>query len=62
VGQAQSARIRGQIPYVDPANDEIDDPATPEALWHCAENIDRAVRTTISALCGDAGPPAGHRE
>lgn len=54
-----AAGVRGRVPYVDPADDEIADPAAPDALWLCAREIDRAVRSAISTLCGDAGSRAG---
>ena len=54
---ADAARLRGRIPYVEPATDEIGDPAPdPEAFLACALAIDAALRPVLDLLCG--GPPA----
>jgi protein-tyrosine phosphatase len=54
---ADAARMRGRIPYVEPAADEIGDPAADaEAFLACAHAIDTALRPVLDLLCG--GPPA----
>lgn len=58
VGRARSvvagiARQRGRVPYVDPTEDEIADPAaTSAAFVSCARVIQGAVRDVLDALCG----------
>jgi protein-tyrosine phosphatase len=49
---AEAARLRGRIPYVEPAADEIADPALayPDLLG-CAQVIDTAVREVLGVLC-----------
>jgi protein-tyrosine phosphatase len=50
---AAAAQLRGRIPYVEPAADEIADPAAdPEAFLACGQAIDEAVRPVLDALCG----------
>ncbi len=68
-GQARStvtaaARIRGRVPYVDPAADEIADPAAdPEAFLDCAHVIDGSLGVVLDVLCGSvpAQPATGPR-
>src|SRR5205823_14124882 len=48
-----AARLRGRIPYVEPAADEIADPAAdPRAFGACAHEIDTVVGPALDALCG----------
>jgi protein-tyrosine phosphatase len=50
---ASAARLRGLVPYVEPAADEIADPAAdPEAFLACARGIGAAIRPVLDALCG----------
>ncbi len=59
---AVAARLRGRVPYVDPAADEISDPAADSrAFLGCAQAIDGSVRMVLDALCGSlsAGPATG---
>ncbi len=59
---AAAARLRGRVPYVDPAADEISDPAADsQAFLGCAQLIDGSVRVVLDALCGSfsAGPTTG---
>jgi protein-tyrosine phosphatase len=50
---AAAARLRGRIPYVEPAADEIPDPpADPEEFMMCAQLIEGALRPVLNALCG----------
>lgn len=50
---AVAARLRGRVPYVDPAADEIADPAgNPQAFLGCAQLIDGSVGVVLDALCG----------
>jgi protein-tyrosine phosphatase len=52
---AAAARLRGRIPYVEPREDEIPDPAaTAEAFGACARAIDGLVAPVLDALCGAA--------
>jgi protein-tyrosine phosphatase len=52
---AAAARLRGRIPYVEPAEDEIPDPAAaPEAFGACARAIDGVLVPVLDALCGTA--------
>jgi protein-tyrosine phosphatase len=52
---AAAARLRGRIPYVEPAADEIPDPAAdPEAFAACAREIDGVLTPVLDALCGTA--------
>jgi hypothetical protein len=45
--------MRGRIPYVEPAADEIADPAADlEAFGACARGIDAAIGPVLDALCG----------
>lgn len=54
---AAVAQLRGLAPYVEPAEDEIADPATNSAAFlDCARAIDTAVSQALDALCG--GLPA----
>lgn len=47
------AQLRGLVPYVEPAEDEIADPATNSAAFlDCARAIDTAVSQALDALCG----------
>ena len=49
---AEVARLRGRVPYVEPAEDEIADPiATPAAFLDCARGIDAVVSRALDALC-----------
>lgn len=59
---AAAARLRGRVPYVDPAADEIaDPPVEPEAILSCAQVIGSSVGVVLDALCGSviARPAAG---
>jgi protein-tyrosine phosphatase len=59
---AAAARLRGRVPYVDPAADEIADPAADsQAFLCCAQLIDGSVGVVLDALCGSlpAGPVTG---
>jgi low molecular weight protein-tyrosine phosphatase len=48
-----AARLRGRVPYVEPADDEIPDPGpTQESFARCASVIHGAVRTVLDSLCG----------
>ena len=48
----QVAQLRGQVPYVEPAEDEIADPVTSTAAFlECARVIDEAVSRSLDALC-----------
>lgn len=50
---AAVAQLRGLVPYVEPAEDEIADPATNSAAFlDCARAIDTAVSQALDALCG----------
>jgi len=50
---AGAAQLRGLVPYVEPAEDEIADPATNSAAFlDCARAIDTAVSQALDALCG----------
>jgi protein-tyrosine phosphatase len=56
---AKARSMRGRVPYVDPAVDDVADPVrTPEGFRACAASIGPAVRVIVGALCGDAGEPA----
>jgi protein-tyrosine phosphatase len=47
------AQLRGRVPYVDPAEDEVVDPvSTSAAFLDCARIIDAAVSQVLDALCG----------
>jgi protein-tyrosine phosphatase len=47
------AQLRGRVPYVEPAEDEIADPVTSTAAFlGCARVIDAAVSQALDALCG----------
>lgn len=49
---AEVARLRGRVPYVEPAEDEIGDPqATPAAFLDCARTIDAVVSGALDELC-----------
>ena len=49
---AEVAKLRGRVPYVEPAEDEIADPvATPAAFLDCARAIDAVVSEALDALC-----------
>src|SRR5262249_1814739 len=53
---AKARSMRGRVPYVDPAVDDVADPVrTPEGFRACAASIGPAVRTIVAALCGGAG-------
>ena len=56
---AEVAQLRGQVPYVQPAEDEIADPATSTAAFlECARVIDAAVSQSLDAFCdGLTGAP-----
>jgi protein-tyrosine phosphatase len=60
---AEVAQLRGRVPYVESAEDEIADPAaTPEAFLSCARTIDALVSGTLDALCrGQAEAPGNGR-
>jgi protein-tyrosine phosphatase len=50
---AAAARMRGRIPYVEPAADEIADPAAdPAAFGACAHEIEAVVGPVLDVLCG----------
>jgi len=50
---AEVARLRGLVPYTEPAEDEIADPVTsPAAFLDCARTIDAAVSPVLDSLCG----------
>ena len=54
---AEVAQLRGQVPYVKPAEDEIAEPVTDSAAFlACARVIDAAVSQALDALC--SGLPA----
>jgi protein-tyrosine phosphatase len=54
----QAARLRGRVPYVEPAEDEIPDPKpTQEGFTRCASEIQGALRVVLDSLCGP--PPGG---
>ena len=54
---AEIAQLRGQVPYVEPAEDEIAEPVTDSAAFlACARVIDAAVSQALDALC--SGLPA----
>jgi protein-tyrosine-phosphatase len=48
---ASVAQLRGRVPYVEPAEDEIADPFTSSAFHDCARSIDAAVSQALDALC-----------
>ena len=49
---AEVAQLRGWVPYVEPAEDEIADPVTTSAAFlDCARTIDAAVRQALDSLC-----------
>jgi protein-tyrosine phosphatase len=49
---AEVARWRGRVPYVEPAADEITDPAASQAAFlACGHAIDAAVSDALDALC-----------
>jgi protein-tyrosine phosphatase len=53
---AAAARMRGRVPYVEPAADEIADPAAdPEAFGICAKEIEAVVSPVLDVLCGSLG-------
>lgn len=46
------AQLRGRVPYVEPAEDEIADPVSSSAAFtDCARTIDAAVSQALDALC-----------
>ena len=50
---AEIARLRGRVPYVEPAHDEIAEPASNTAAFqYCAGLIDMSVSQVLHALCG----------
>jgi len=50
---AEVAKLRGLVPYTDPAEDEIADPVTSSAAFlDCARIIDSAVGQVVDSLCG----------
>ena len=58
---AAVAQSRGLVPYVEPAEDEIADPATNSAAFlDCARAIDTAVGQALDALCAGL-PETGYR-
>ncbi len=49
---ASIAQLRGRVPYVAPAEDEIADPITTSAAFlDCARTIDAAVSQALDSLC-----------
>ena len=49
---AEAAQLRGLVPYVEPAEDEISDPvSTSAAFFDCARTIDAVVSQALDALC-----------
>ncbi len=53
---AAAAQLRGLVPYVEPAEDEITDPvSTSAAFFDCARTIDAAVSQALDALCRGLG-------
>jgi low molecular weight protein-tyrosine phosphatase len=57
---AAAARLRGRVRYVEPAEDEIPDPAAdPEAFGACAREIDGVLAPVLDALCGTVSSPVG---
>jgi protein-tyrosine phosphatase len=53
---AEAARLRGRVPYVEPAEDEIADPRPTHADFvSCAEVINAVLRDVLDVLCGN--PP-----
>lgn len=49
----EAARLRGRVPYVEPAEDEIGDPKpTREGFARCAGVIHGAVGAVLDSLCG----------
>jgi protein-tyrosine phosphatase len=49
---AEAAQLRGRVPYVEPAEDEIADPVSSSAAFtDCARAIDAAVSQALDALC-----------
>jgi protein-tyrosine phosphatase len=58
---AEAAQLRGRVPYVEPAEDEITDPATSTAAFlECARAIDAGVSQFLDALCREL-PVAQYR-
>ena len=56
---AEAAQLRGLVPYVEAAEDEIADPvSTSAAFLDCARTIDAAVSQALDAIC--RGLPGGH--
>jgi protein-tyrosine phosphatase len=56
---ARVQRMRGRVPYVDPASHDITDPRpTPASLHRCAASIAGVVKTALDVLC-PAQVPAG---
>jgi protein-tyrosine phosphatase len=54
---AASQRMRGNVPYVDPASDDVADPVrTPAAFAACADRIALALATALDALCPQPAP------
>lgn len=50
---SEAARLRGRVPYVEPAQDEIGDPKpTREGFTRCAGVIHGAVGAVLDSLCG----------
>ncbi len=59
---AEAARLRGRVPYVEPAADEIEDPAeTHEAFMACAASIEPLTRQLLDALCGSRSGSQAHQ-
>jgi protein-tyrosine phosphatase len=48
---ADVATLRGRVPYVEPAQDEITDPVGTPAFLSCARVIDAVVSDSLDALC-----------
>lgn len=54
---AAARKLRGRVPYVEPACDDIADPSRNAAAFdHCAEEIARAVDAILGALTGAKVP------
>ena len=55
---ARARSMRGRVPYVDPALDDVADPRrTPEGFADCVAVMDPAVRTVVAALAGGSVLP-----
>jgi protein-tyrosine phosphatase len=55
---ARARSMRGRVPYVDPALDDVADPVrTPAGFADCVAVVGPAVRTIVAALVGGSGLP-----